>query len=77
MIQNKHLYGSKQTWFKTNAWFKRSTYMVQNKHLPGSKQTLIWFKTNTYMAQSNTTVFYSIATCFGQSQSSSGHKNNI
>jgi len=36
MVQNKHLYGSKQTLI----WFKANTYMVQNKHLHGSKQTL-------------------------------------
>jgi len=84
MVQNKHFYGSKQTlkWFKTNnIWFKTSTYMVQIKHLNGSKQTLygskqtlIWIKTNTFIVQSNTIVFYSKATCFGQSPSSSGHK---
>ena len=47
MVQNKHLYGSKQTLI----WFKANTYMVQSKHLYGSKKTFTWFKTNTYMVQ--------------------------
>ena len=59
MVQNKHLYGSKQkhgskqtlTRFKTNTYVVQNKHMVQNKHLYGSKQTLIWFKTNIYIVQ--------------------------
>ena len=86
MVQNKHLYALIIT--KINTYMVQK-HMVQTKHLNGSKQTyvskqkLAWFKTNTwiktnsYMVQPNTIVFYSKATCFGQSPSSSYHKYNI